>query len=762
MNASHSTHDQLGLDLGLDLDRAYAAGDDPLAGLDPVPGVTPPQVVMSYGLGVDSTAILLRWLHEPSSRDFDLKDLVVVTAMTGDEWAKTGSDVEQHILPLLRAHGVRYVQAARARRHVTTAGSGLVVLDDSTAPDALHLDGAYKLSDEMREAGTLPQSGGMRACSVHSKGDVLDPVIARITAGQPFRHIIGFESEEQRRATKDALYNTSTRTGEYPLLEWGWDRAKCESYITGKTGVAWSKSACSYCLAGETEVVTRAGVRQISEISGQTVELLVPTLGSRGGPSARGKFQAVQVEEVGVQPLYRVELNRGRSRKTVFATLGHRWLVAQTPGAQWSSAETFERTTGTLRVGDRLRSLQAAVPVKERRMSFAVAQGFVFGDGARGQGRRPASLPIYNNDKDHALLPFFATCESRPLKDGGTFIYGLPRAWKQLPDIDESRSFLLSWLAGYFAADGTVSKAGVATIYSAAEEHIRFVRDAAAVCGVGYTPIRRKDRPDFKGRPASLWQMNLSVRDLPEWFFVIPTHRDRVAHLIGQPQPRGHWRVVSVQPTDRVEPVYCAEVPEAGSFALADDLLTGNCPFSLGSKAGRNIAIQRYVENPEQAISTLTMEHLALALNPKQGLIAGKRLADELVEAGHGHLIDLLQRRLDTETYAVYEVRRILRPKADDPTKLANASRSVATVFTGTRAAASADLRAQAAARGLTTSTGPDGIARVHIRERGETLPALEHYLVAAPAGALDKQVAKFETWWTELTDTTTPELPAA
>ncbi len=37
-------------------------------------------VVLSYGMGADSTAILLRWIEEPGCRDFDLSDLVVVTA----------------------------------------------------------------------------------------------------------------------------------------------------------------------------------------------------------------------------------------------------------------------------------------------------------------------------------------------------------------------------------------------------------------------------------------------------------------------------------------------------------------------------------------------------------------------------------------------------------------------------------------------------------------------------------------------------------
>ena len=34
--------------------------------------------MLSWGLGVDSTVILLRWLHAPDTRDFDLADLVVL------------------------------------------------------------------------------------------------------------------------------------------------------------------------------------------------------------------------------------------------------------------------------------------------------------------------------------------------------------------------------------------------------------------------------------------------------------------------------------------------------------------------------------------------------------------------------------------------------------------------------------------------------------------------------------------------------------
>jgi len=58
-------------------------------------------VVLSYGLGVDSTSILLRWLHDTASWDFALENLVVLTAQTGNEFPDTQRLVERYILPLL-------------------------------------------------------------------------------------------------------------------------------------------------------------------------------------------------------------------------------------------------------------------------------------------------------------------------------------------------------------------------------------------------------------------------------------------------------------------------------------------------------------------------------------------------------------------------------------------------------------------------------------------------------------------------------------
>lgn len=203
-------------------------------------------IVLSYGMGVESTAILLRWLLEPSSRDFDLADLLVITAMTGDEFIETARDVATHVLPLLNDHGVRYVQIAR---NGPTQAEGITVLSDSRTTYQVHYAGVWKLSDELMGAGTVPQfAAGRRTCSVKFKGWPLDTWLDDEMGTRSFRHAMGFNADEGFRVDRDRSYSTEDRPSEYPLMEWGWDRATCVSYIARHTGVArWPKSCCTFC-----------------------------------------------------------------------------------------------------------------------------------------------------------------------------------------------------------------------------------------------------------------------------------------------------------------------------------------------------------------------------------------------------------------------------------------------------------------------------------------------------------------------------------
>jgi hypothetical protein len=235
-------------------------------------------------MGVESSAILLNWIENPSSRTYkvyqvaeglddptftfagegvvDLRDLTVITAMTGDEFPDIKRLVERHILPRLRQHGIRYVQVARK-----TAKEKLVVLDDSRAPKILYLEGAYKLSDELLESATVPQIRQFkRLCSIHAKGWPLDAWIKGEVGSNPFVQAIGFNSAEVKRVIKDQSYSApglrwgpGQRTTIYPLMwDWRWDREACVQFIKSITGEIWPKSACAYCpFASEESVIPR-------------------------------------------------------------------------------------------------------------------------------------------------------------------------------------------------------------------------------------------------------------------------------------------------------------------------------------------------------------------------------------------------------------------------------------------------------------------------------------------------------------------------
>lgn len=230
------------------------------------------RVILSYGLGVDSTSLLLNWIENPDSRryryqvregkfaeagPFDLKDLTVLTAMTGDEFPDLRVLVEKHILPRLRANGIRFVQVARK-----SATEKLKVLDDTRAPKRLYLDGAYKLSDELLSAMTVPTyMANKRRCSIHAKGWPLDSWLERDVGSEPFVQAVGFNAEEEFRIKRDQSYSfkrwaPGQRTGIYPLLwDWNWGRQACVDFIRDVTGAEWPKSACAYCPFAAGELV---------------------------------------------------------------------------------------------------------------------------------------------------------------------------------------------------------------------------------------------------------------------------------------------------------------------------------------------------------------------------------------------------------------------------------------------------------------------------------------------------------------------------
>jgi hypothetical protein len=221
--------------------------------------------------------------------------LIVITAQTGNEYPDTGHDVERQILPLLRRHGIRFVQLAR---HGHLEADGITVLSDTRQPTTVYLDGDYRLSDELRKNGTVPMCSGVHKCALKFKAFVIESWIAQNLTG-PARHAIGYNADETSRVAhseyvfqarvafgfnseetgrferaneydglrqgnghkvafgynadetgrieKNCEYNTVARVAFYPLVAWGWNRQTCIDYLQTHLGVTWRKSACVFC-----------------------------------------------------------------------------------------------------------------------------------------------------------------------------------------------------------------------------------------------------------------------------------------------------------------------------------------------------------------------------------------------------------------------------------------------------------------------------------------------------------------------------------
>lgn len=331
------------------------------------------------------------------------------------------------------------------------------------------------------------------------------------------------------------------------------------------------------CLAAETEVQTRLGVRPIADLAGSVHELL----------TTGGEWVKAPVESFGTQSLMKVTLSRSGVSKVIHATAGHRWLLRTRNGT------LLEATTQELKHGDRL---AFAFPPRARDLGvdrLAAARGFVFGDGTRSRNR---STALFCGVKDAAMLSLFEGLGNPPrFYDDRAVVNGLPLEWKDLPTLDAPASELYGWLAGYFAADGDVDKTGRPTLASATRENLVFVRALCTQIGVGTFGIRERRRVGYGMEESSLYLLGLMRGDLDEGFFLVPAHRQRFESGRGAAERRG-WNVAAVEQTDRREEVFCAVVEGTEAFVLTDNILTGNCHHNYTEQeehGGRTLWVTR-------------------------------------------------------------------------------------------------------------------------------------------------------------------------
>lgn len=320
-----------------------------------------------------------------------------------------------------------------------------------------------------------------------------------------------------------------------------------------------------HCLAGDTRVITAAGVRPIRELAGGVHRIL-----TRGGLWVDAPFRSF-----GSQPVYEIIFTRNGVKKSVRATSGHRWFH-QRKGAAGRGAEVL---TTDLRPGMRM---EASTPKRDGRTTispFGVAHGFVFGDGTKVPGRRGCRAMLYH-EKVADLLQFFGPARTWRSSSGDVvLIDGLPSAFKSIPSCDEHPSYLYGFVAGYIAADGCISVTGQVSISSSSLENLEGFRAVANLAGVCTHGVRRQENHGYKD--GELFACTLVSSTIGEEAIIRSKHRERFESR-ARDVSKLAWTVESVSGPLHPEEVFCAEVEQYHSFALEDYILTGNC-FASGT-----------------------------------------------------------------------------------------------------------------------------------------------------------------------------------
>ena len=329
-----------------------------------------------------------------------------------------------------------------------------------------------------------------------------------------------------------------------------------------------------HCLAGDTEVITFAGTRKIADLAGAYHRVLTD-----GGVWVDAPFKCY-----GTQHLWEISLSRNGVKKSIFATDGHRWLV---------HGRSDHKTTDRLSPGD---CLESALPAKSPLTidNDGVRHGIVFGDGClvKKHGYCLVNLHDGKSELESLFEDYPVGHYERGEDHDYTQARNLPGHFKQLPSIDASPEYIAGFVAGYLATDGHVSKDSTVMLHCRDADTLRWVRDACLRIGVATFGVTHQDRCGYLPCPTPIYRIHFVTSTLLPEMILRGTARERF-DARSKKYERLRWKVQSVEKTDRVEPVYCAEVPDTHSFALADNILTGNC-FGCGAHGDALTWMQDY------------------------------------------------------------------------------------------------------------------------------------------------------------------------
>ena len=317
-------------------------------------------------------------------------------------------------------------------------------------------------------------------------------------------------------------------------------------------------------VAGDTRVVTREyGNVAIKELQGKAATVI----------NKNGEWASAQFNSYGLQPLKRVTLGlNSNTRREVFATANHRWVLS----------DGRVVSTEQLQAGDHVDFVTAPKAEEDADYSLGIRHGIVYGDGTVAKAQqRVKGYMVRLCGAGKAFLSHFAgyPVSYPPSANGDPIVmlyddFAATHSLKDLPSPGESEAYLLGFIRGWLSTDGNISKRDSQVTLCCNQEGKDWLYQYAERAGFVLQGFSIQPRTtNFGDRKADSFVVRISRSSLTAEDVLSETKKQYLKPLASQ------FHVRSVESTDRVEEVFCAEVPDTNTFVLEGGLLTGNCSF---------------------------------------------------------------------------------------------------------------------------------------------------------------------------------------
>jgi len=293
------------------------------------------------------------------------------------------------------------------------------------------------------------------------------------------------------------------------------------------------------CFDFSTEFWTDKGLKKFSDFNDGDVVTV------RG----KNKWVDAKVKCFGKDRLWKLVVRKGSEIREIMTTENHRWNVKNKKCGSYYK----ENLLKTKELYENLKLVSFAKRTNVHCLQICgvgIQHGIVFGDGTKSSNK-------YNNT-----------------------ITGLPSTWKQLPSLDMNKEYLLGFIAGWFATDGHIGKNSCMSISNKDKDVLQGLRDILFKLDITTGKIRltRTENP-FTGEQSPLYSVSINRKGITKSFFIRDDQRERFSNC-----KEMDWRVVSVEPTDKIEDVWCVVEPSKEEFTLECGILTKNCSATDSEK----------------------------------------------------------------------------------------------------------------------------------------------------------------------------------